>query len=247
MHRLRRRPQPSPNRDVGADGGYRVGAMSLADVTARVEAACERAGRSPDEVTIVAVSKEQPLAAIEDLYATGHRDFGENRADELAEKAAQLPGDIRWHFVGHLQSNKSRVVRPVASYLHSLDRDSLAKAWLKGAGEPPPAFVQVNIGREPQKSGADPDEAAGAVERFTNLGIPIVGLMAILPIVAEPEQARPYFRHLARLRDEIAATAPEVGELSMGMTDDFEVAVEEGATIIRVGRAIFEPDRSTPR
>lgn len=219
--------------------------MSLASVRAAVEAACRRVGRDPGEVTIVAVSKEQPVEAIEELYAAGHRDFGENRADELADKAARLPSDIRWHFVGHLQSNKARVVRPVAAYLHSLDRESLAKAWLKGAGEPPPAFAQVNIGREPQKSGVDPDAAVEAVGRFLQLGVPVVGLMAILPIVSEPEEARPYFRALADLRYRMTEVSPEITELSMGMTDDYEVAVEEGATVIRVGRAIFEESHRT--
>lgn len=213
--------------------------MSLTEVESRVAAACERSGRDAGEVTLVAVSKGMGVADIERLYATGHRDFGENRADELAEKAARLPSDIRWHFVGHLQSNKARVVRPVVTHLHSLDRPSLAKAWLKGAGEPPPAYLQVNIGREPQKSGADPAEAEQLATTFEAMGLEMAGLMAIIPIVNRPEEARPYFRELAELRRRVGEVAPGVVGLSMGMTDDFEVAVEEGATVIRVGRAIF--------
>lgn len=219
--------------------------MSLESVRDRVEAACRRAGRDPDEVKLLVVSKGRPVEAIIRLYELGHRDFGENRADELVEKAAQLPEDIRWHFVGHLQSRKARSVRPLASYLHSLDRDSLAKAWLKGAGPPPPSYLQVNIGREPQKYGVEPEEAVEAAVRFDSLGLPIVGLMAILPIVPEPEAARPYFRALAELRSEVVARVPSAVGLSMGMTDDFEVAVEEGATVIRVGRAIFEESHRT--
>ncbi|MGA7272826.1 MAG: YggS family pyridoxal phosphate-dependent enzyme [Acidimicrobiia bacterium] len=218
--------------------------MSLDGVRRRVEAAARRAGRSPDEVTIVAVSKGRAPGAIAELYATGHRDFGENRASELVEKAAQLPDDIRWHFVGHLQSRKARLVRPLAGVLHSLESESTAKAWLKGAGLPPPAYLQVNIGREPQKYGVDPDQTAETVQRFGALGIELRGLMAILPVVEEAEAARPYFQEMVRLRDEIAQQHPQVAGLSMGMTDDFEVAVEEGSTVIRVGRAIFESHSS---
>lgn len=221
--------------------------MSLESVQDRVAEACRRAGRSPEEVTVVAVSKGRPVEAIGALYELGHRDFGENRADELAEKAPRLPSDIRWHFVGHLQSNKARLVRPVASCLHSMDRTSLAKAWLKGAGTPPPAYLQVNIGREPQKFGVDPEEAEESAARFEALGLSLLGVMAILPIVEKPEDSRPYFRDLATLGRRVAAVVPGAEGLSMGMTDDFEVAVEEGATVIRVGRAIFDQNHSTLR
>lgn len=214
--------------------------VSLARVQERVDKACLRSRRSPEEVTIVAVSKGRTVEAIRSVYDAGHRDFGENRAGELAEKAPMLPDDIRWHFVGHLQSNKARVVRPIVSVLHSLDRMSLAKAWLKGAGSPPPVYVQVNIGREPQKHGLDPAAAVEEVARFADLGLRLVGAMAILPIVDNPEQARPYFQELAALRGQMAAGIPTLTGLSMGMTDDFEVAIEEGATAIRVGRAIFD-------
>lgn len=219
--------------------------MSLESVLERTRSACRRSGRDPNEVTLLVVSKGRSIDAISRVYEMGQRDFGENRADELVEKAALLPGDIRWHFVGHLQSRKARSVRPVAQFLHSLDRESLAKAWLKGAGPPPPSYLQVNIGREPQKYGVEPEAVVEAAVRFDGLGLPLVGLMAILPIVPEPEAARPYFRALAELRSEVAARVPAVVGLSMGMTDDFEVAVEEGATLIRVGRAIFEESHRT--
>ena len=216
--------------------------MTLESVQSRVDAAARRAGRDPGSVTIVAVSKGRPVDEILRLYDRGHRDFGENRAGELAEKVGALPGDIRWHFVGHLQSNKARLVRPVGAILHSLEGLSLAKAWLKGPDTPPPCMLQVNIGREPQKSGADPDEALALARQVVGVGITLTGMMAILPILPTPEETRPYFRHLVAVRDEIRADIPSVVDLSMGMTDDFEVAVEEGATFIRVGRAIFEPD-----
>lgn len=217
--------------------------MTLESVQSRVDAAARRAGRDPGSVTVVAVSKGRPVDEILQVYDRGHRDFGENRAGELAGKVGSLPGDIRWHFVGHLQSNKARVVRPVGAVLHSLDGLSLAKAWLKGPGTPPPCLLQVNIGSEPQKSGADPDEALILARQLVGLGITLTGVMAILPIVPNPDDTRPYFRRLVALRDEIRHVIPSAVDLSMGMTDDFEVAVEEGATLIRVGRAIFGPDR----
>ena len=216
--------------------------MSLNSVTERVAAASERVGRAPDEITIVAVSKGRSVEAIGELYESGHRHFGENRAEELVTKQALLPPDIRWHFVGHLQSRKARLVRPVASVLHSLESESTAKAWLKGSGQPPPCYLQINIGREAQKYGIAPEEAAGLAGAWAGLGITLGGVMAILPVVGEPEQARPYFRQLAQIRNTIRSEIAGITDLSMGMTDDFEVAVEEGATVIRVGRAIFEPD-----
>lgn len=216
--------------------------MTLEGVMRRVQEAADRVGRSPADVTVVAVSKERSVEQIESLYASGHRHFGENRAAELADKVAVLPSDIQWHFVGHLQSNKARTARPSTAVLHSLDRLSLAKAWLKGSGPPPPAFLQVNIGREQQKSGVEPADAIATARTLAGLGIELRGLMAIVPMVEQPEEARPYFRRLARLREEVAAVVPSATGLSMGMSDDFEVAVEEGSTVIRVGRAIFEPD-----
>jgi PLP dependent protein len=192
-------------------------------------------------VRLVAVTKERTSAQIRELYELGHRDFGENRAQELHAKLPDLPGDIRWHFIGPLQRNKVRIVRPAVVLLHSLDRVALAEAWLKGPGLPPPALLQVNIGREPQKHGVMPEEAVATAEQLVAMGVPLAGVMAIAPIVATPELARPYFAELRRIRDRVVALEPAAGELSMGMTDDFEVAVEEGATLIRVGRAIFAP------
>jgi pyridoxal phosphate enzyme (YggS family) len=213
--------------------------MSYEEVVARVASAAARAGRDAASVTLVAVSKAKPVSDIAAVYELGHRDFGENRAQEMAEKAAVLPTDIRWHFVGALQTNKARMVRPITHLLHSMDREALAGAWAKGNDLPPPVLLQVNTGQEPQKSGVMPAKARETLETIAAMGVEVLGLMAIPPITDDPEEQRPHFALLRRLRDDLARDHPSVEELSMGMTDDFEVAVEEGSSIIRVGRAIF--------
>ncbi len=213
--------------------------MSYHDVMDRMTVAAERAGRDVSSITLVAVSKAKPVSAIEAVYELGHRDFGENRAQEMAEKAARLPNDIRWHFVGGLQGNKARLIRPITHLLHSMDRESLAGAWAKGSGLPPPCLLQVNTGREEQKSGAIPEEARATLEQILAFGLEVRGLMAIPPLTDEPKDQQPHFALLRGLRDELAQDHPGVLELSMGMTNDFEVAIEEGSSIIRVGRAIF--------
>jgi hypothetical protein len=213
--------------------------MSYQEVVSRAASAAEKAGRDADSVTLVAVSKAKPISDIEAVYEMGHRDFGENRAQEMAEKASRLPDDIRWHFVGGLQANKARLVRPMTHLLHSMDRESLAAAWAKGSGLPPPVLLQVNTGREPQKSGVMPEQARDTLERIVELGLEVRGLMAIPPISDDPQAQRAHFALLRDLRDDLSRDHPGIEELSMGMTDDFEVAVEEGSSIIRVGRAIF--------
>jgi hypothetical protein len=185
------------------------------------------------------VSKAKSVADIEAIYGLGHRDFGENRAQEMAEKAARLPEDIRWHFVGGLQTNKARLIRPITHLLHSMDRPSLAGAWAKGSGLAPPVLLQVNTGHELQKSGVAPDDARSTLSEVLSLGLDVRGLMAIPPLTEDPEAQRPHFAMLRKLRSELAAEHPGIIELSMGMTDDFEIAIEEGSSIIRVGRAIF--------
>jgi pyridoxal phosphate enzyme (YggS family) len=194
-----------------------------------------------DEITLVAVGKTHSVDRLMELYAAGHRDFGENRAAELAAKAAAMPGDVRWHFIGPLQRNKVRLVRPVVRLLHSMDRLKLGDAWLKGPGAAPAALLEVNLADEPQKSGVPVADAPAIADRLVAMGVDLRGVMAIPPLVESPEQTRAYFRRLARLRDELAAVHPAMVELSMGMSDDFELAIEEGATMIRVGRAIFGP------
>jgi pyridoxal phosphate enzyme (YggS family) len=215
--------------------------VSYRSVLDRIEAAALRSGRTGSEVTLVAVSKGQSVGSVMTAYEAGHRDFGENRAQEMAEKARHLPADIRWHFVGALQTNKTRLVRPITALLHSLDRRSLALAWLKGPGLPPPVLVQVNLGDESQKSGATLEEAPALVDMAVEIGLQVRGLMAIPPAPDHPDASRPHFRTLRALGETLRSRHPDAVELSMGMTDDFEVAIEEGATIIRVGRAIFGP------
>ncbi|HUG07746.1 MAG TPA: YggS family pyridoxal phosphate-dependent enzyme [Acidimicrobiia bacterium] len=219
--------------------------MSYREVLDRVATVAERAGRSPDDITVVAVSKTMSRDDIMAVYDQGHRDFGENRAGELAEKAPALPGDIRWHYVGALQSNKARMVRGVTHLLHSMDRRSLGEAWMKGHGLPPPVLAQVNMGDESQKSGVSIEELPRAIEWMVGMGLDVRGLMAIPPLPDRPEDSRVHFRTLRDLRDQVGVGHPSVAELSMGMTDDFEVAIDEGASMIRVGRAIFGPRKPT--
>lgn len=210
----------------------------LTGVRRRIAAAAARSGRDPGEVTLVAVSKGVPDAAVLAAYDAGHRDFGENRADALLQRAPRLPADIRWHFVGRLQGNKVRRVRPMVHLLHSLDRADLAGYWAGGVLAPP-VLVEVNVSGEAQKAGVAPDDAEALVAAATDLGLEVCGLMTMAPAVADPEAARPHFTALRLLRDRLSRKYPALAGLSMGMTDDFEVAVEEGATILRVGRAIF--------
>jgi pyridoxal phosphate enzyme (YggS family) len=216
-------------------------AARLDEVRSRVAQAALRAGRDPGTVTLVAVSKGRPRTEILAAYQAGQRDFGENRAAELAEKAPQLPSDIRWHFVGTLQRRKARLVRPIVVLLHSLDRPSLAAEWAKGTDHSPQVLLQVNVSGEVQKHGFRPDDVAEQVNAAAARGLDVTGLMTMPPIPAVPDDSRPFFAELRSLRDAIATVDEPLVELSMGMTDDFEVGVEEGATLIRVGRAIFGP------
>lgn len=219
--------------------------MSYREVMDRVAAAAERSGRSAGDITVVAVSKTMLPSDVLAVYEQGHRDFGENRAGELVEKAEHLPDDIRWHFVGALQSNKARTVRGLVHLLHSMDRRSLGKAWMKGQGLPPPVLAQVNVGDEAQKSGLSIDGVESGIQWMEELGLDVRGLMAIPPMPDTPEQSREHFATLREIRDRLAVDHPSIVELSMGMTDDFEVAIAEGASIIRVGRAIFGPRKPT--
>jgi hypothetical protein len=216
-----------------------VVAERLAAVRQRLAQAATRAGRSPTEVTLVAVSKGHGVAAIRAAYDAGQRDFGENRAAELAAKAPLLPGDIRWHFIGTLQRRKVPIARPHTTLLHSLDRPSLVAAWSRVDGSPPPALVQVNAAGEEQKHGVAPGDVPALLAAAAAAGITCRGLMLIPPLPEQPEQSRPWFADLAELRARLLPAWPSLAELSMGMTDDFEIAVSEGATLIRVGRAIF--------
>ncbi len=215
-------------------------ADNLRRVQERIDAACRRAGRSPADVTIVGVSKGFPVEAVVAAWQAGLRDVGENRVQEAAAKlpAALARGaTFRRHLVGHLQTNKVKTALDLFDIIHSVDSLRLAEAISRTAGKPVRVLLEVNVAAEESKYGLKPDDVPQALERVRSLpNIDVVGLMTVAPAADDPESARPVFR---RLRD--LAEALRLAELSMGMSDDFEVAVEEGATMIRIGRAIFGP------
>jgi len=215
-------------------------AERLKAVRARMDAAASAAGRPDDSVTLVAVSKTAGPEGILEAYRAGHRDFGENRSHELVAKAAVLPDDIRWHFVGALQSRKAKDIAPLASFVHSIDRPSLLRAWARSEGAAK-VLLQLNLAGEEQKHGARVAELDGLLDLAAELGVDVAGLMLMPPLVADPEENRRWFHMLRTLRDARSGRWPRLVELSMGMTDDFEVAIGQGATLIRVGRAIFAP------
>ena len=222
----------------------------LAQVRERIARAAQRAGRSVDEITLVAVSKGHPAEAVVAAWRLGVRDFGENRVEEAEPKIARvqelLAGDgPRWHMIGHVQSRKAaRVVGPYV-LVHSVDRLKLARRLSRFATEQGmtlPILLEVNVSGEPTKYGFRPEEVFPAVEEIVSLpGLRIQGLMTMAPFVPNPEEARPTFVALRELRDRLHAAYPDVSwqHLSMGMTNDFEVAIEEGATMVRIGTAVF--------
>lgn len=226
---------------VDADPVADVGAR-LADVQARIREAAGRAGRSPHAVTLVAVSKTVDHTAVLAARRAGQADFGESRAQELRRKSREAGAGVRWHFVGRLQRNKVRDVVGVASLVHSVDRLELAEAIADRTarhGRVQRILVQVNVGGDPDKAGCAPGEVLGLIARIRGLdGVACEGLMTVPPLGEDP---RPLFAELRGLRDAVRSRFPEVQHLSMGMTHDFEVAVEEGATIVRVGEAVFGP------
>jgi pyridoxal phosphate enzyme (YggS family) len=214
-------------------------ASGLSAVRARIEAAAGKVGRDPGAIRLVVVTKDAPNAAVREIYDAGERDFGENRTAALISRAGEFPPDLRWHLVGRVQGNKVPRVRPKVHLLHSLDRPELARYWAAPGLPAPPVLVEVNVSGEPQKAGVTPPQAAELVDEAVGLGLLVAGLMTIAPVGSDPEQARPHFVALRELRDRLRGSHPTLIELSMGMSDDFAVAVEEGATILRVGRAIF--------
>lgn len=222
-------------------------ASELAVVTERIGAAAGRIGRDPLSITLVIVSKGRTAGEIRAVYDAGHRDFGENRAQEMAAKAPLLPNDIRWHFVGTVQGRKVPMVRKHTFLLHSMDRGSLARRWASSDDPIPPCLLQVNVGAEPQKHGVLPDDADSVLSEMAAAGIEPAGLMAIPPAPNVSADSRSYFQEMARLAQTLRKERPALVELSMGMTDDFEVAIEEGATLVRVGRAIFGPRTTDDR
>ena len=215
--------------DIGAN---------IEQVRERVAQACQRVGRSPDEVTLVAVTKTVEPSAIATAFKLGINHFGENRVQEAAQKAGQLSylePHPTWHMIGHLQSNKARVAVGIFDVIHSIDSVRLAEVVSRRTQKTLPVFLEVNLSGEATKSGFSVAELEPALEAISRLPrLEIKGLMTIAPMVDDAEQVRPVFQKLRSLRDAFG-----LEHLSMGMTDDFEVAVEEGATLVRIGRAIF--------
>ncbi|HEX6898415.1 MAG TPA: YggS family pyridoxal phosphate-dependent enzyme [Thermoanaerobaculia bacterium] len=225
-------------------------AERLGQIRSRIENACRRAGRSPGDVVLVGVSKTQPASAVAEAFQAGLRVFGENRVQEGLAKGRELPPELEWHLIGPLQSNKVRQALDLFHTIHSIDRPKIAEAVDHEAGARGltiAGFLEVNVGDEESKHGFPAAGLAEAVRPLAGLRhLRIQGLMAIPPPGETPEDSRRWFRRLRELRDELA-TRPEwrgfPGWLSMGMSDDFEVAVEEGATHVRVGTALFGPRR----
>jgi len=216
---------------------------AVAHVRERIASAAGRAGRRQEEITLVAVTKGVALSRIREAVAAGVVDVGESRVQEAAPKVAALREAVRWHLVGHLQRNKAPLAAGLFNVIHSLDSVRLAETLSRHAPQRVDVLVQVNVAREPQKYGLPPEALADVLRSVASLpGIRVVGLMTIPPLHPDPEHARPLFRRLRTLRDEGARVlGTALPHLSMGMSDDFEVAVEEGATLVRVGRAIFGP------
>jgi len=213
----------------------------LEQVEGRIADAARRAGRSAESVRLVLASKTQPPAAVAAAFAAGARNFGENYVQEAVTKRAALVGcDIRWHLIGHLQTNKARIAVETFDLVQTLDNQRLAAALFRLHPSPPmPVLVEINLAGETSKSGIAPEGAEALINSMRDQ-VDVQGLMAVPPVAPAPEAARPFFRELRELRDRLAAaTGLALSELSMGMTDDFEVAILEGATIVRVGRAVF--------
>jgi pyridoxal phosphate enzyme (YggS family) len=222
-------------------------AHRLADVRSRMALAARRSGRQPDAVRLIAVSKTCPVDDIRMAAAAGQIDFGENRVQEALQKIGDT-GDLplRWHLIGHLQSNKARKAAVPFACIHSIDRADLFDAVDRAAAEAgtsPEVLVQVDLAGEPTKHGAAMDTVRALVEHaLQGRAVRLAGLMLLPPFLEDPEAVRPYFRRLRELRDELCergVPAAMLRELSMGMSHDFEAAVEEGATMVRVGTAIF--------
>lgn len=220
-------------------------AQNLESIRGRIRAAASRAGRDPASITLVGVSKTVPPDRIREAIDAGLGDLGENRIQEAREKIPLLPGPVRWHLVGHLQGNKAKIAVEMFEVIHSVDSHGLLQRLdrLAGAaGRKLRALVQIDLADEPTKSGVEPDRLDAVLEAAAECrAVQVRGLMILPPYEEDPEKSRPWFRRLRDLRDAAAARHPQLtlDQLSMGMSGDFEVAIEEGATIVRVGRALF--------
>ncbi|MGH9869835.1 MAG: YggS family pyridoxal phosphate-dependent enzyme [Candidatus Polarisedimenticolia bacterium] len=224
--------------------GAHIGA-ALASISGRIAAAAARAGRDPSSVTLIGVTKTVDPQRVRAAVDAGLQHLGENRVQEAEGKQralGELPG-VRWHLIGHLQSNKAAHAAEMFDCVHSVDSLDLGRRLDRAASRrttPLQILVQVDLGHEPTKHGVDERALEALVSELSRCGhIEVRGLMTIPPLAEDPETSRPFFRHLVGLRDRLAASGHPLPELSMGMTGDFEVAVEEGATLVRVGRALF--------
>jgi len=219
----------------------------LADIHGRIAAAARSAGRDPSSIRLVAVSKTFPIDAIREAHAAGQREFGENRVQEALQKIASCADlDIKWHLLGHLQTNKAKKAAPAFSTIHSIDSVELLQkidSTAADAGRAPELLIQVDLSGEATKFGLTPADVPLLFDAAARCrAARIVGLMTLPPIPESPEDARPWFRRLRELREEWRAAgvpASMLVELSMGMSGDFEVAIEEGSTMVRIGTAIF--------
>lgn len=221
-------------------------ADNLARVRERIETACSRSGRPSGGVKLVGISKTFPAERIRQAYEAGLRDFGENRVQEAASKRPELAGlNATWHLVGHLQSNKARHARELFSWVHSVDSEKIARKLHEAAPDAAPlqVLLEVNLGEEPSKFGTGESEVMRLAEQVGSMpSLELRGLMTVPPFFEDAERVRPFFARLRELAGRIAAMKlPSVSmrDLSMGMSHDFEIAIEEGATIVRVGTAIF--------
>ena len=219
---------------------------ALEQVQQNIRKACERAGRDPSEVTLIAVSKTKPNEVLQEAYDAGVRVFGENKVQELVGKMDSLPDDIQWHMIGHLQRNKVKYIAGRVALIHSVDSFRLAEEiniQAKKRGIIIPILVEVNIGEESSKFGVRAEDTIELVRQISELdGVSIKGLMTIAPYVVDSEENRPLFHKIKELAIDIHNENIDnvsMGILSMGMTNDYEVAVEEGATMVRVGTGIF--------
>lgn len=221
-------------------------ADNISSVEERIQAACARSGRFREDVTLICVTKTMPVSDLQQAYDAGQRSFGENRVQEINEKFPQLPRDIRWHMIGHLQRNKVRYLMDKAVMIHSVDSAALAQTISREAvraGRVMDILLEVNAAGEESKFGLGYEDVLPLIREIAPLpGIRICGLMTVPPYTDDPETSRPFFKKLRELAVDIASQSIDnvsMHILSMGMTGDFEVAIEEGATHIRVGTAIF--------
>ena len=220
----------------------------LKEALKQITEAAENAGRDPRDVTLIAVGKTKPASMIREAYDLGIRDFGENKVQELTAKYEELPKDIRWHMIGHLQSNKVKYIVDKVALIHSVDSLKLAKVIEKEAAkkgvEHIDILLEVNVSGEESKFGMTPDELLEQIDEFLALErVRVRGLMTIAPFTEDPEESRPHFRRLRQLSVDIQQQNRhnniDVARLSMGMSGDFRIAIEEGASYVRIGTMIF--------